>query len=303
MRILSAVYLSSCGICFAFAPTRWRQHYQHSFLRASSDSGFDGKEFEEALKSINPAVGKRMGPAGDGDISALREEQVFREYPFDGDYSQELPVLPDCNNYFSGKYRDYTWHQNADQVYVYIPVADTVSKVDVDVKFEALGVTVKVDDSLVVKFDTLERIIPDGSFWVLETGADGKKYLLLDLEKRLRMINWKNIFGEPPKEIVGESENRKKMLESLFAANKGMAKLTGKEPETIADMKANWVLMEMLNREVKENGEVVGEGGEGEEDFEVDAPEFDVQKLIKQAADRLYGPEVVETTAEDEASK
>lgn len=311
MRFLLLLTLFSCGLGFIprhFNPSStatWRCKHQYG---ATNQDDFDGREFEEALKSIGPAMRMKMVPADDQDISNMRNEQVFRNYPFDNDYSQQLPILPDCNNYYSGKYGDFTWHQNADQVYVYIPIAEEISKRDVDVKFEALAVTVNIDGQQVTKFDTLERIIPDGSFWVFETDKDGKKYLLLDLEKRLRMINWKNIFGEPPKAVVGESENRKKMLESLFAANKGMSKLTGKEPETIGDMKMNQELMEMLNRDVSDRAERVGGDDEHMEEegieVEVDSPElFDVQKLVKQAADKFYGKDVIDTTADETDNK
>ena len=253
LSILSVLVVLTLNGSLGFIPQKWQRSSSSTSSRLFLDNAFDGKEFEDALKSIGPMMGKQMNAAEDQDISNLRKEQISRTYPFD-DYSQQLPTLPDCNSYYSGKYLDYTWHQNADQVYVYIPIPEETSKRDIDVKFEALGVKLMINDKEIVKFDTLERIIPDGSFWVLETGMDGKKYLMLDLEKRLRMINWKNIFGPPP--IIGKQETdetRRKMLETLFSANKGMSKLTGKEPESIADMQSNKELMDMLGRDVSEN--------------------------------------------------
>jgi CS domain len=259
---------------------------------------------------MGPSVGKPMASEADQEvIGNMRKEQIFRKYPFE-ESLENLPILPDCNNYYSGKFGEYAWHQNADQVYVYIPVDESVSKRDVDVKFEALSVTVNVDDKEVTKFATLERIIPDGSFWTFETDKNGKKYLQLDLEKRLRMINWKNLFGEAQQGVVdNEAENRQKMLEKLFSANKGMSKLTGKEPETIADMMKNKELMDMLEREVNEKPQYIDgdddrkcTNPEDDLDFVCDNPfdKFDVQKIVKEAADKIYGPEtIIDTTAED----
>jgi len=151
-----------------------------------------------------------------------------------------LPVLPDCNNYYSGKFEEYFWHQNSDQVYVYIPIDDDVTKADVKAKFEAKQVTVTIKGEEVIQFECLERIIPDGSFWVIETDKkEGKRYVQLDLEKRFRMINWKGLFGEAQEEQVDDSAKRSQMLEKLFAANKGISKLTGASPESIDEMMSN----------------------------------------------------------------
>ncbi len=79
----------------------------------------------------------------------------------------KLPVLPDCNNYYSGKFGDYFWHQNADQVLVYLPIGDDVDKSDIDVIFDVRKVIVNVKDQELISFSCLERIIPDGSFWIL----------------------------------------------------------------------------------------------------------------------------------------
>jgi len=177
-----------------------------------------------------------------------QKEEIFRKYPFDND---KLPILPDCNNYYSGKYGDSFWHQNADQVYVFIPIDNDIGKNDIDVKFEAKKVTVSITGKDKLSFDCLERIIPDGSFWILEEDKSDKtmKYLLLDLEKRLRMINWRNLFGPAP-EMKSPSEQND-LLQKLFAANKGMAKIMGDgaSPESIKDMLQDENLMRSITEE------------------------------------------------------
>lgn len=168
------------------------------------------------------------------------------EYPFT---DIQLPVLPDCENYFSGKFGEYFWHQNADQVFVFIPVDNDVTKRDVKAKFEAKSVTVTVKGEEEISFQCLERIIPDGSFWLFETDDKGQKYIQLDLEKRFRMINWKGLFGEPVAEEVADIE-RSEMLKKLFAANKGMSKVTGQPAETITDMTSNEDLVRMISSKI-----------------------------------------------------
>lgn len=272
-----AIVTLSVGFSPSSLTCKWT--YKLSPLKANSGSqgsDFDARDFEEALRNISPTKGKNNGSAGDAIISDMRAEQISRKYPFD-DYTEQLPILPDCNNYYSGKYGDYTWHQNADQVFVYLPVDDSVTKRDVEIRFEALYVDIKINDESVVKFSTIERLIPDGSFWVFETDKNGQKYIQLDLEKRYRMINWKNVFTEPPVTVEGEAENRRKMLESLFAANKGMSKMTGKEPEGMDEMLKNEALMKMIREvnmkpEVMEDSDYFGD----EEEMILDAEEADV---------------------------
>ena len=294
--------------------SRYQTRFQYNLFMKSDDADptFDGKEFEEALKKMGTVVGNQMASSEASDvINEMRKEQLFRKYPFE-DSPIGLPVLPDCNNYYSGKFGNYTWHQNADQVFVYIPILSDMKKNDIFVKFETLSVTIKINEEELIKFPTIERIIPDGSFWIFETDKEGNKYLQLDLEKRLRMINWKNLFDEPPPELQGESEKRKKMLESLFAANKGMAKITGKDPETIKEMMENRDLMNMINSEVNEEPELLNDdegydfstskdivSSESEDENEADP--YNVKKIVKDAADKYFGSnsKVVDTTAKE----
>lgn len=191
----------------------------------ASEGEFDANEFESALKSMGPVWTNKLTSTADSSVyNAIREnqkakaEEIFRKYPFD--YT-ELPLLPDCNNYYSGKFGDFFWHQNADQVYVYIPIDDATIKNDIKVDFEAKQVTMQINGENVISFQCLERIIPDGSFWVIETDKDGKRYVQLDLEKRYRMINWKGLFGEPNEEDVQKLESKTQLLDKMFAANKG----------------------------------------------------------------------------------
>lgn len=152
------------------------------------EDDFNAKDFDDMLKTTGPVW--KTASQDSPTIAKLREEQIAREeniyrvYPFD---DIKLPVLPDCNNYFSGQFGDYFWHQNADQVYVYIPVEGDVSRKDVEADFQALSVTIKVKGEQQIFFKCLERIIPDGSFWTFEKDPAGKQYIQLDLEKRFRM--------------------------------------------------------------------------------------------------------------------
>ena len=265
--------LSLLGGVGAFRPSaKWGHQPPH--LHASS-SNFDPKEFEDVLKKS--AGGSVWGGVGGGTneevLNKMRAEQeaksaeeIYRKYPFE---ETQLPLLPDCNNYYSGSLGEFFWHQNADQVYAFIPIDDSVTKKDVDVNFQVKSVEVKVSDKLVVAFQCMERIIPDGSFWVIETSQkDGKKYLQLDLEKRYRMINWKNLLGAPKgdsqqrdKKDPDDQESRSKMLEKLFAANKGMARITGKEEESMNEMLDNKDLVRMIS------DKVYGPTGEDGEDL------------------------------------
>ena len=234
-----------------------------SLAISSNNADFDAADFEKALKSMGP-VWNTANSDDKAIIDGLREEQdeqekkeeIFRKYPFD---NVKLPILPDCNNYYSGKFGDYFWHQNADQVYVFIPVDGSIGKNDVDVKFEAKRVVVSITGKDSFSFDCLERIIPDGSFWVFEEDKNdkSKKYLLLDLEKRLRMINWKNLFGPAP-ELKSPSEQND-LLQKLFAANKGMAKIMGDgaSPESIKDMLQDEKLMRSITEEPNLNPKII----------------------------------------------
>ena len=191
---------------------------------SNQDENFDGKEFEAALKSMGPLWDKKLSSADNSVLNSIRDDQIakaeeiYRDYPFE---HTALPLLPDCNNYYSGKFGEYFWHQNADQVYVYIPIDEDVTRKDIDATFEARKVVVKIKGKDEISFQCLERIIPDGSFWVIEVDKDGKRYIQLDLEKRFRMINWKSLFGEPREEEAQALEDRAQMLDKLFAANKG----------------------------------------------------------------------------------
>lgn len=236
---------------------------------SGAPSRVDGKEFEEVLKAAGPLWSQKMTPDEEALIGKLRqdqeerEEEIYRKYPFEDSF---LPVLPDCNNYFSGKFGEYFWHQNADQVYVYIPINDSISKRDVDVKFDAKRVEVKVCGNLAIQFECLERIIPDGSFWVIEQDKNGKRYVQLDMEKRFRMINWKGLFGRVDESIerdLEERDSRSKMLEKLFAANKGMSRLTGASPETLNDMMGDEDLLRSITSPDLSGKAVVEDGFDG----------------------------------------
>lgn len=70
-------------------------------LKSGTDS-FDGAEFEKFLKTVQPLTSSVQPDAT--TINELREiqtgnnEEIFRKYPF---VDTELPVLPDCDNYYS----------------------------------------------------------------------------------------------------------------------------------------------------------------------------------------------------------
>jgi len=270
------------GLLLHPSASRWSK----SRLSSTSPGSFDPAEFERVLKSAGPSMwatgagssaDKRDGV--DPIVASMRDEQqaqqaaqqgeqIHREYQYE---DAQLPVLPDCNNYYSGSFGDFFWHQNADQVYVFLPLEEGVTKKDIEVKFAAKSVEVLINGARVTYFECLERLIPDGSFWTVETSdKDGKRYLQLDLEKRFRMINWKNLFGAAPdgSSDPEAQESRSKMLEKLFAANKGMSKL------------------------IKDQQAKSGSGGGDGPELEAETMEemLQNQDLVRMISDQVYGP-------------
>jgi hypothetical protein len=251
--MLSGVLLFTfalCGSSFRFLPFGLRSALHQPLLGASK---FDGKELNQVMNELSPVGGQVKQDLGaynvlQRELEARSVEEVHRSYPF---VDNGLPVLPDCNNYYSGTYEKYFWLQNADQVFMYIPVPSDIERRDVQVSFEAKKVTVRLQGHELITFPCVERIIPDGSFWLFEVDKDGNKYIQLDMEKRYRMINWKGIFSpDIPDSTPEVSKKRTDMMEKLFAANQGMSKLSGVPPETMRELMQNGELTRMIADEV-----------------------------------------------------
>ena len=128
-----------------------------------------------------------------------------------------------------------------------IPISDDVQKDDIDITFAATNVKFVIKGKKNFQCFLPDRIIPDGSFWVIEKDKEDKRYIQLDLEKRLRMINWNNLFGERPVKTAGDDDaSRKEMIKRLLSANKGMSKLTGVPAETEEELMSNEQFTSML---------------------------------------------------------
>ena len=208
----------------------------------NSKDSFDPAEFNDFLKNMNPQYVDSFKNPNPNEINNLnanneetfKKEELFRKFAYD-DYA--LPTLPDCNNYYSGKYGSSFWLQNADQVFAYIPIENDVLSRDINIKFDAKGCSIKINSknqNQEIRINTPEKIIPDGCFWTIETNTKttnatplNTRYIHLDMEKRLRMINWKNLFSDQPAEEnpADMSERRKELLSKLFAANKGTSQV------------------------------------------------------------------------------
>eukprot|EP00981_Chlorochromonas_danica_P010239 scaffold3058_cov165-Ochromonas_danica.AAC.30 len=235
--------------------TRAREQLLATAESAASDDWEERRKIEQDMKDMAPLIDSRTsGPKppvieSDNEPSSTSGEELFRKYPFT---DKQLPILTDCDNYYSGKYGDNFWLQNNDQVYVYIPVDKSIPKNGIKVNFEAKKVTVYLRDQVFLSFDCNERIIPDGSFWLFEEDKDGQRYLQLDLEKRFRMINWKGVFDTPDENDPKVLQSRAQLLERLFNANKGLSKLTGMPPETVKEMMSNPDVIDTISAEVQE---------------------------------------------------
>jgi len=118
--------------------------------------------------------------------------EIHREYPFS---HLTLPMLRELNSYYSGSFKGRFWHQNADQVFAFIPVIEKIKQTQVKVEFDAKSARVVVMGEEIMKLDFFDNIIPDGCFWMFETDQFGMKYILLDLEKRYRMVNWNSLLA------------------------------------------------------------------------------------------------------------
>ena len=83
---------------------------------------------------------------------------------------------------------------------------------------------------------------------------------------RFRMINWRYLFGNPRSSSdedngMAEWSSEKKraaLMEKLLAANKGLAKLTGRSPETMEDMLSDLQMQESIQGELDTKPKVVG---------------------------------------------
>lgn len=174
---------------------------------------------------------------------------VSRKYPFT---HLELPLLPDCDKFYSGKYGEIFWHQDADNVYIFYPIDyESLSKHDISVKFDVENISISIRGENMLSFKCFDRITPS-SVWSVEKDKDGKAYLFIDLEKRFRFISWKGLFERLPETEEDRREEKRRILEKLYNANKGLVKLAGGEgtPASIEEMMRDPKLMSSIGEKI-----------------------------------------------------
>jgi hypothetical protein len=235
----------------------------------SEEEDFTSRFIQSSERVTNPIVG------GNNSLDESKEK-IFREYQF---HHLQLPVLDDAHNYYCGSYKNCFWHQNADQVLVYIPIPDSLCKNKVNGRFEVNKVTINCGEEELISFHCPERIIPDGCCWVFERDFCGKRFLQVDLEKRFRMINWGSLFGEQSSVVSSfeESSSKSKLLEKLLEANQGMSKVTGLPPETMAQMMKDERLLNSIGK--LENTGALFEAGDGS-NSDADGSQIPIPELV-----------------------
>jgi hypothetical protein len=309
--VFPAISLFLClGSCFSLIPPLLHRSNWKSNL-------FETKEtVTENSKTLEK--GSEFSKLDETDIvTAIRsqtfdpldlKEERFRKFQFQ---KYNLPSLSDCNNYYSGKFGTSFWLQDADHVLIYLPIVDdSLESKDIKMKFEASKFIISLNPPHNVPVQHTvnlpEKVIPDGCFWTIEecNPKDDsmpmipKRFIQLDLEKRLRMLNWKNLFKDAPvlsEEDAEFEDNRKNdLLEKLYSANKGMSKLAGVDEddnlsfETLEEMKNNPDLMRSITSEVNIKPHIVGatdENGNEIIDYESDP---DVQQLNERILDGSF---------------
>jgi hypothetical protein len=162
-----------------------------------------------------------------------------------------LPTLGGSTKYSSGVFKtsqNCSWYQNSHNVFIYFPIQESSTKDDISVTFSVTVVNISVVNQFSKSFRVFDSIIPMGCCWSIEQSNAGDKFILVDLEKRNLLVDWKSLFptNYSTSEVAAEAE-KSKLLERLFAANKGMSKVTGFDPDTIEDMLKNEDLIESIS--------------------------------------------------------
>ena len=133
------------------------------------------------LRSFSKAPGGHIFRSSDHSTAIHDEEKIFRSFP---NRHLHLPILSDCDNYYSGQLGDIFWHQNADNVMIHIPIDNSIRQQNIRVKLDPFYGIVEVNDDCTAKFRCFDKIIPSGSFWTLESDNNSNRFLQLELEKR-----------------------------------------------------------------------------------------------------------------------
>jgi hypothetical protein len=283
---------------------RLRSSLLQSTSKPISDEEFNPKDFLKVLKEGSPMVNSSTAAPKINVIDDLgRADQTYRKYPYE---NLGLPMLADCNNYYSGDYGDFFWHQNADQLIGYYLLKDPSSispKADIHADFQAQRIKFTVKDEVIFDVELFDKIIPDGSFWLLEKDSSGKTYVQLDLEKRFRMINWNGfLMNKARADPKNTDQSKNEMLNKLFSANKGISKLTGERAETMEEMLGNEELMRRIMSEVDTKPRISAmDGSPDDEPFDMEALQKQIEGMNSFTRDDLE-PLTVDTTIDDDAN-
>lgn len=248
----------------------------------NSDESNSNLEFERYLKKFGPMLGKG-GSSKPGTMPFTKTknpngEEVYRGCSL---VQNGLPILPDCKSFYSGNFNGTHWLQNAQQVVVFVPIVKEMTKSDIDVQFGINGFDIFFHGNLYWHCDVRERIISGGCFWSLEVDNLDDKYIYLDLEKRILMINWKSLFKKTPEEQAEDDIRKESLMGKLFDANKGVSELSGYSPLSIEEMERNPEIMSSISNPVESEPQIIDVIGEKPSEEELKEMQEEVSAKMK----------------------
>jgi len=124
-------------------------------------------------------------------------------------------VLPsvdkDVGEYFDGRASNYAWVQTSDTLYLFTPMPPKESEPDTDegprvkleIQEEGTIIRLTVDSKAILNGRLAHQIKPGEQIWMVEEAADGKEFVVCELDKLTPGINWASVM-EPEVEATAD---------------------------------------------------------------------------------------------------
>jgi len=172
-------------------------------------------------------------------------------------------VLPsvdkDVGEYFDGRASNYAWVQTSDTLYLFTPMPPKDSEPDTDegprvkleIQEEGSIIRLTVDSKAILNGRLAHQIKPGEQIWMVEEAADGKEFVVCELDKLTPGINWASVM-EP--EVGATADYSHPVVEMPEILSEEEEKLVG---ETIEHLQKSHCILQPVEGRTAAFGDVL----------------------------------------------